>query len=333
MNVLVIGVAHWHTRHFVEALQAQPDATIVAVADGNAEAATEWSDRLGVRAYCDFRDAYESVSPELAVVLGRPADMAATAKRLLSERLPLVLEKPCGVNVAEVAELEGLAKESGSFVALPFSYRWSRMVDLIREFSGEAELEYGTFKVMSGVAERYRRWHSAWNLDPALAGGGSTLNIGVHFFDLLSVLAPSEPWEVTGASMSSRMSGAAVEDYSAVLLESGSRRATVETGYCYPVELTSTSTPGNDLAFSIVAGGNYYTAHGPDLLTARLADATEHVVHAGTTQSSYYGKFMRDCLDRIGAGEPPACGLSAMVAAARLAKRAYQLAGYDQCMR
>lgn len=332
MRVLIAGVAHWHTRHFVRALQAQDDVHIVAVSDADEAATRDWAEELGVPAFSDCESACDSVDPELAVVLGRPVDMAPTGRFLIDAGIPTLLEKPCGVNIAEIAELAQLARDRGAFVAVPFSYRWSRMVQLIREFSGDAHLEYATFKVISGVAERYRRWHSAWNLDPALAGGGSTLNIGIHFFDLLRVLAPAEPWTVTGASMSSRISKASVEDFSTVLLGSGSRRATVETGYFYPVKLTSVATPGNDLAFSLAVGDQYYTVRSPDVLTVRLADATDEVYHAGTTQASYYADFMRDSIDRIGAGQAPACDLDDMLAAGEMAKDAYRLAGFDRCM-
>lgn len=333
MRVVLIGVSHWHTRHFIDAIKLQSDAEIVAVADSDEDATTEWGNELDIKPFFDYQTMCEAVDPEFAVVLGRPVDMAPTARYLIDKGIPTSLEKPCGINVAEIVELEALARKLGAFVAVPFSYRWSRLVELIREFSGDAEIEYATFKVMSGVADRYKLWHSAWNLDPEFAGGGSTLNIGVHFFDLLRVLAPSQKWRVTGASMSSRLSGASVEDFSAVLLESGTRRAIVETGYVYPVKLTNIATPSNDLAFSLAVGREYYTVRSPDVLKVRLADASEQEFHAGTTQAPYYGAFFRDCMDRINAGLPPTCGLAEMVEAARMCKDAYQLAGYEQCMR
>src|SRR5690606_13497992 len=103
-------------------------------------------------------------------------DMAAEAEYLIEAGIPFAMEKPCGVNVAEVERIEKLARDRGIFAAVPFTYRTSPFHDLIKRFSPGKELVYGTFRQIPGPVQRYRDFGVEWNLDHKLAGGGCTLN-------------------------------------------------------------------------------------------------------------------------------------------------------------
>jgi predicted dehydrogenase len=327
MRVAFLGVSHWHTSFYTEAVAARADCQIVGVADPDQAVADRYADSLATHGYVDYRQMCEEVEPEVVFALGRHVDMAEAARYLIEAGIPVALEKPCGVNVAQVVQLDGLARDKAAFVAVPFAYRYSRLRELIEQFSPGQELTYGMFRQNPGPVSRY--WDSGvgWNLDRHLAGGGCTLNLSIHFFDLVRVLAPSATWSVKAASMSSALSGVGVEDFSATLLEADDgRRATVETGYFFPGRIGET-------VLSVNMGGDYYRWDGvrQEILVTRQ-DGHQESFEGTVDQVPFYARFVDDTIARVADGRPPAVGLPEMVVAARMAERAYRLAGYQDSM-
>lgn len=326
MRVAFTGVSHWHTPFYTDPVAASPDCTIVGVADPSERSAAEVAARLGTAAFTDERQLCEVARPDVVFALGRHIDMPATAELLLSAGIPFAMEKPCGATVAQIEILQARAEALGAFAAVPFVYRLSRFCQLVTERSGGEELTYGMFRQIPGPARRYEDWGVAWNLDRRQAGGGCTLNLSIHFYDLLRVLAPSVPWTVTAATMSSAASGAGVEDFSATLLEAGGRRATVETGYL-------PSGPAGETLLSVTVGDSHYRWDGPrGEIVITSGDGQREVFETSTDQVAFYGSFVRDTLERVAGGQPPATGLADMAAAARMAEAAYRLAGDHDAM-
>jgi predicted dehydrogenase len=321
VRVAFIGVSHWHTAHYLKGLDRAEDVTLVGVADPDPEVAQRYADGSSTTGFTDYRAMCEQTRPDVVFALGRHVDMAAEAEFLIEAGIPFAIEKPCGVNVREVERLASLARDHAAFAAVPFTYRMSRFRQLIREFSGSKELTYGLFRQIPGPVARYRQDNVEWNLDRATAGGGCTLNLSIHFFDLLRVLAPSAPWQVSGATMSNALTGVDVEDFSATLLESGGRRASVETGYIFP------SRPG-ELLLSVCVEGDYYVWDGrKGQITMTLLEGREETFPERSSQSAYYPDFLVDTIRRVRENEPPDADLGDMVQAARLAESAYRHAG------
>ena len=70
-------------------------------------------------------------------------------------------------------------------------------------------------------------------LDPGLSGGGCTINLAPHFFDL-ALLLMGDQVRVRNATMSNAAWRYPIEDYSVVTLERGADICVIETGYLYP---------------------------------------------------------------------------------------------------
>ncbi len=63
-------------------------------------------------------------------------DGASLARFLIGERIPFALEKPCGLNERDVAEIAQLAEQAGVFAAVPLVIRNGDFYDTLREFRG-----------------------------------------------------------------------------------------------------------------------------------------------------------------------------------------------------
>lgn len=327
MRIAYIGVSHWHARMYLEPVVGLPGTTLVGVSDTDPARAEQVAAGTGTTAYTDYRAMVEATRPDLVFALGTHDEMPHEAEYLIGHGVAFGMEKPCGTTVADIARITALAMAENAFAAVPFTFRTSDLVRLIREHSPGKELTYAMFRMFPGPVSRYRDWGVEWNLDRRRSGGGSTLNLGIHFFDLLPFLAPEEPWMVASATMSDRLTNGDVEDFSLVTLRSGSRTAIVETGYSYPLGTTG------EQHYSICMEGDWYQWDGAGRrITIALADGREFEHTAPENQAAYYPDFIRDTIERVRDGRKPLAGLPDVLAAATLAESAYRMAGYDDSM-
>ena len=141
--------------------------------------------------------------------------MVAIAHDLLDLGYPFLMEKPMGINAAEVEAVAAKAARLGAFVAVPLAQRYGRFATRAREL-----LAVGRFGPLSHIyvrlnrpgPARYQTWDCAWMLDTAEAGGGCLRNLGPHGLDMFLHLTGEEA-QVTGAQVSRRAHERPVEDY------------------------------------------------------------------------------------------------------------------------
>jgi predicted dehydrogenase len=150
------------------------------------------------------------------------------------------MEKPMGINAAEVEAVAAKAARLDAFVAVPLAQRYTPFATRAREL-----LAVGRFGPLSHIyvrinrpgPARYQTWDCAWMLDPAEAGGGCLRNLGPHGLDMFLHLTGEEA-HVTGAQLSRRAHERPVEDYASVMLRSASG-----TFWHHPPYLKSSRSP------------------------------------------------------------------------------------------
>ncbi len=245
----------------------------------------------------------DETRPDMVFALGRHIDMPDIAEFLIERGIPFGMEKPCGTTVADIARITALAEEKDAFVAVPFAFRTSDLARLIAEYSPGKDLTYALFRMFPGPVSRYHEWGVEWNLDHRISGGGPTLNLGIHFFDFLPYLAPTDPWEVEWARMTNTLTGVDVEDFSLVALRSGERTAMVEVGYSFPSGTTG------EQHYSVCMEGDWYQWDGREQrVTVSLLDGQELEFHGPRSQAAYYPDFILDTIRRVEQHEKPSPG-------------------------
>jgi len=176
-----------------------------------------------------------------------------------------------------------------------------------------------SFRLIGGGPNRYRESGNAWMLDPAQSGGGSTINLSVHFFDLFRLLTRSAATEVTSL-MGNHTWGLPIEDYSSVIMRSPVSVCTVETGYTYPGPAGAW-----DLRFSICTKSAYAVLRGDSVLEIyrKAGEPPAHIQTAAAGLSHWFPVFVREALTRFMRGEAPVADATDLANAMAVVDAAY----------
>lgn len=320
MRIAIFDVSHWHFPLYLPAL-ADAGITIVGVSDREGFAGEAMASRLG----CPLmsRDALLAQEFDFALVFSRHAEMAALADALIERRRPFMIEKPCGLSVREVAGVNRRAKEAGVFVAVPFILRVS---DLMRRITADETLSPGGYRYLSfrfivGLVSRYERNGCGWMLDAGQAGGGSAMNVGLHFYDLVAAMTGSPIASVAGQTRRFRHD-VGVEEFAAFTLTTRSGQAAhVHTGYLYP----STPEDQREFSFSVAHDKVYFQGYSDQIASKRHDGAARRETIEYNTDR-FYPDFLRDSLERCRAGSPPLAGLDEAERAVAVVEAGYRSA-------
>ena len=124
LTIAIIGTTHWHLPLYLAGI-ARGGGRISAVWDRNHKAALAFAEQHKARCFADINELIACCRPDLALILGRPVDMVDLARPFIRQQIPLMLEKPAGLNPADITVLEQLRQDHTSYVAVALIQRYS----------------------------------------------------------------------------------------------------------------------------------------------------------------------------------------------------------------
>jgi predicted dehydrogenase len=324
IRIAAIEVSHWHALNdaaYLRHLVAMPDVELVAIQDSDAGLVARRAAEVGnPPTFTDYRKMLATTRPDFVVALGRHRQMAGIAHDLLDQGYPFLMEKPMGINAAEVEAVAAKAARLDAFVAVPLAQRYGPFAMRARELLAAERfgpLSHIYVRINRPGPARYEAWDCAWMLDPAEAGGGCLRNLGSHGLDMFLHLT-GEPAQVTGAQLSRRAHECQVEDYASVMLRSASGiLGTVEVGNGFP-------RVGTDGEWKI-AGRDAILTMKDGIMKLATAGGDETFPGADVTAPYYIA--VRDALDHWRRGAPPPISVHHWTLAVRLIDQAYERAG------
>jgi predicted dehydrogenase len=180
----IVGAGAIATRGHIPSLQRIPGAQVVAICDTNLERARQAARQFGIpHAFDDFRAV--AAHPEVdAITIGVPNIFHAPATLAALEAGKHVLcEKPLATTVADGEAMVAAAGRAGKILAINMSGRPRPEFLAMRAAVQEGRLG----KVSYALSRRMRRsgipGFGSWFTRKELAGGGATMDIGVHMLD------------------------------------------------------------------------------------------------------------------------------------------------------
>ncbi|MFH1098080.1 MAG: Gfo/Idh/MocA family oxidoreductase [Candidatus Desantisbacteria bacterium] len=125
INIGVVGIGHMGKYH-VKCYHDIPEVNLVAIADVNADALRQLSEKYIVASYTDYSQLYGLVE---AVSIAVPTSFHyKVAKDFLSAGIHVLLEKPITQNVEEAEELMAIAKENNLILQIGHVERFNAAI-------------------------------------------------------------------------------------------------------------------------------------------------------------------------------------------------------------
>jgi len=317
-RIAFLGVAHWHAPIYVGILKTL-GIPVLGASDPDREAGAAQAARLGLPFEADAGAMLDKAKPDFLIVMPRHDRVPETLKPALDRRLPMLVEKPLGLNGNEARAAARLIEASGIWATAAMTVRHNaiwRHLDSMRKAGTLGTVMHAHFRIVNGPPRRYPDWGVGWMLEPEKSGGGALRNLGIHGADAFLKLAGPKV-EVRAASLTRHAYGLAVEEFATGLLASPSGAvATIEAGYSY-------AAGGGDFEWRIAATGAYLLETAAQL-TIRLPDGqilTEEIPKIPVQQPMVVA-----ALADVAAGRPPACSVSECADAVELCDRIYAAA-------
>ncbi len=316
MRVALIEVSHWHYPLYVPALTV-PGVEVVALSDRQAGPREREAARFGCPAFDDPLRLIAEAEFDFAFCFGRHDEMAGLGLALVDKGVSFTIEKPAGLNGAEVARLARAADARGLYVAVPFI---QRIGPLARRLAAErARFTSASWRFFAGPPERYPRTDCAWMLDPARSGGGALMNLANHFIDFSLNLLGGEVTRVY-ARTGTALHGGAVEDYAMLSLAlSNGTSAMIETGYAFP-----DNSAKREYSFTLVGEDRFVRSREDGIaLYAGGDEGAGEAIDVDLDTDPLYAAFAARTLAEAGRGGTPVAGLGDLERVMRIVDAAY----------
>lgn len=124
----------------------------MAVSDRNGATAGELARRFDARVYDDWRRLLDAENADFA--FGRRCEMAAMGESLAARGISFVIEKPCGLNAAEVRGLKDQASLRKLFVGVPLVQQFGPLAQTLEAIKRRPSPRHAWFRFIAGPPSR-----------------------------------------------------------------------------------------------------------------------------------------------------------------------------------
>ena len=316
-RVAVVGTSHWHHKFYRETIAR--DAHVVGYSDPSAAKRKEVESFYGDIGTADWRTLLrDGLDLEGVVVLAPHDEMKEVCLAFIDRGVPVILEKPGGISAQEVGAIRKAAAAKRVPIGVAFIQRAGNLWKFMQQVG---KLDYATFVFHSGPPERYIN-QSPWALEHVHAGGGSFINLAVHYIDLFLLVTRATKLNVQ-AQAQYRLSGSYdVEDrLTALMTTDDGVSAIVECGYAFPsspqVRYLSYSARGSDGFLAIDRDGDI-------ALTAKTGETV--IVNDNVDSGPLTGIFIRDAIAGLRDGFAGLAGVADLHRSMQVVSAAYESA-------
>lgn len=172
----------WIGQHRLQALLDEQACRVAAVADPSPEARARAQQLAPAAAAVATLE--ELLQQDLdGLVIATPSALhAGQALEALERGIAVFCQKPLARTAAENAAIVAAARKADRLLGCDLSYRYTEAMRRIRHCVAEGEI--GAVHAADLVFHNAYGPDKSWARDPALAGGGCAIDLGIHLVDL-----------------------------------------------------------------------------------------------------------------------------------------------------
>jgi len=182
IGLAFVGVGGIAKRHLAT-VQAAPDAEVAAVCDVDLDRAREVGEAHGAPAFADFREMYDRIHPDAAVVCVPPFAHGDIEVEAAARGIHLFIEKPVALSMDTAARVLATVRDAGVITQVGYMYRLCRTVARVRELLAGRTIAMVQAHYFAGGMPAKSWW-------PRMGGsGGQLIEQATHMIDLGRFLA------------------------------------------------------------------------------------------------------------------------------------------------
>lgn len=189
----VIGMGRHGSRYLQHLLEGVPGCYLAAVSRRDEAVGRTFAERHGVTFFGDWQELVACSEVKAVVAVTPPGLNRAICLSASLAHKPMLIEKPLSLTVAEGREMVRAARAAGVLLMTAQTLRFTPVLGRLWEtLPLIGPLEYLCLTM------RAERPPHRWLDEPAQAGGGVLLEIGIHLLDLIRYLTGEEAVEAAG---------------------------------------------------------------------------------------------------------------------------------------
>jgi predicted dehydrogenase len=233
VRVALIG-SGWIQDFHARAVLAYPGAELVAIANHREESARTLAERYAIaRVTTDWRALTEAGAIQAVIVATPNALHAEQSIAFLGAGKHVLVEKPMAVSVAECDAMIDASHRGGASLMVAHCWRFHPDVIAMRDRIAAGVL--GEIVKTRGYGVHADWGPKGWFVDPALAGGGALVDMGVHAIDTARFVLGDPMPERVCAAVGTRYGTYSVDDDGIILIGWSNRtNSVVESGWWHP---------------------------------------------------------------------------------------------------
>jgi predicted dehydrogenase len=191
---IVLGGLGVRGRHWADAISRSPRCDIAAYADPNSDACARMAAQYGARpSFASIEEALTQLDDVEAVVLANPpVGRQVQVEAAVARKLPMLIEKPLALDVAEAAQLVEIAERAAVPLMVGLNFRYLGVTKAAMQLFAAGTVGQPAFARFT--YERYRDGNRPdLNKYPLTMDQPMLWEQSIHHFDLLRYVYGQEP--------------------------------------------------------------------------------------------------------------------------------------------
>ncbi|MGH1490594.1 MAG: Gfo/Idh/MocA family protein [Acidimicrobiales bacterium] len=185
VRIGVFGTSWWADSMYMPALQAHPEAEVVAVCGRRDSTAKAFANTWGVEHwFTDPAEMLNSVELDAVVIATSNDTHHDLAQAALAAGLHVLCEKPLGLNVAQATAMAESAADSSAITMVPFTYHYMPVNRWVRQLVADGYVGRPLHINLRYYTDFGFDTDYSWRFDPEIAGTGIIGDLGSHWIHL-----------------------------------------------------------------------------------------------------------------------------------------------------
>ena len=247
LRLAMAGLVHGHASGFLGRYRGSKEVALVGVAEPDAMVANRYARQYKLdpaTVHPNLDALLDAAKPEAVVAFTSTADHLAVVAACARRKIPVMMEKPLAVDVAQARAIERAAAESGIPVLVNYETTWYPSNHAAYALAHEAKALGPIRKVVVHDGHRGPKEIGcqpefvAWLTDPARNGAGALFDFGCYGANLMTwLMDDARPTRVTAVTQQLKPDVYPhVDDEATILLEYPGAQAILQASWNWPFD-------------------------------------------------------------------------------------------------